>query len=449
MLYSSCKVIDSVGGLSALHTKKHLGFKALRKTISQRLRQIQDPRTGPVDYTLHDCFMSGFAMMFFQDPSLLQFQQRLQKRFNRNNLKNFFHITAIPKDSQLRQVLDDTDNGELYELFADLFRCLQRGKQLELFGLRDDHYLLSVDGSAYFSSDTIHCPGCLTKTAAKGHMRYEHQILQAVIVCPGICEVVPLAPEPIANSDGVQKQDCEINAAKRLIGKVRRTHPKLKLIVTGDSLYSKQPFIDHLKAAGMSFILVAKPDDHKILFQEFADQKGLQAVSTYTFTDLKGRRHLYEWLPQTPLNGTKDADSVNFFQYSLFVGAKRTYHNSWVTDIEITKDNVIDLVKAGRARWKVENECFNTLKNQGYHIEHNFGHGQNNLSMTFFLLNLLAFFVHQILQLTDRLYQHCRSGFNSRIEFWNQLRCTIRVMIFADFEHLLAFIIDPPESRPP
>ena len=432
-----------------MHTKKHLGFKALRKTISQRLRQIQDPRTGPVDYTLHDCFMSGFAMMFFQDPSLLQFQRRLQKRFNRNNLKNFFHIAAIPKDSQLRQVLDDADNAPVYELFADLFRCLQRGKHLDLFRFRDDHYLLSLDGSEYFSSNTIHCPGCLTKTSAKGHVRYEHQILQAVIVCPRIREVIPLAPEPIANSDGGQKQDCEINAAKRLIGKVRRTHPKLKLIVTGDSLYSKQPFIDHLKAAGMSFILVAKPDDHKILFQEFADQKELPAVSTYSFTDLKGRRHLYEWLSQTPLNGTKDADTVNFLQYSLFVGAKRTYHNSWVTDIEITKDNVIDLVKAGRARWKVENECFNTLKNQGYHIEHNFGHGQNNLSMTFFLLNLLAFFVHQILQLTDRLYQQCRSGFTSRIEFWNQLRCTIRIMIFADFEHLLTFIIDPPESRPP
>jgi len=388
-------------------------------------------------------------MMFFQDPSLLQFQQRLQKRFNRNNLKNFFHITTIPKDSQLRQVLDDADNAQVYELFADLFRALQRGKHLDLFRFSEDRHLLSLDGSEYFSSDTIHCPGCLTKTSANGHVRYEHQILQAVIVCPGIREVIPLAPEPIANSDGAQKQDCEINAAKRLISKLRCTHPKLKLIVTGDSLYSKQPFIDSVKIAGMAFILVAKPDDHKILFQEFADQKGLDAVSTYSFKDVKGRRHLYEWINQTPLNGTKDADNINFFQYSLFVGAKRTYHNSWVTDIEITKNNVIDLVKAGRARWKVENECFNTLKNQGYHIEHNFGHGKNNLSMTFFLLNLLAFFVHQILQLTDRLYQQCRSGFGARIEFWNQLRCTIRVMIFADFEHLLAFIIDPPEARAP
>ncbi|MDP3284623.1 MAG: hypothetical protein Q8M56_09375 [Desulfobacterales bacterium] len=431
-----------------MHTKKHLGFKALRKTISMRLRQIKDHRKGTVDYTLHDCFMSSFAMMFFQDPSLLQFQLRLEKRFNRNNLKTLFDITDIPKDSQLREVLDAADNDELYELFADLFRSLQRGKHLDLFRFMDDRYLMCLDGSGYFSSEKIHCPACLKKTSANGHVRYEHQILQPIIVCPGIREVIPLAPEPIANSDGTEKQDCEINAAKRLIGKLRQTHPKLKLIVTGDSLYSKQPFIDRLKAADMAFILVAKPADHKILFQEFTDQKGLNAVSTYSLIDDRGRRHLYEWINQIPLNGTKDADNVNFFQYSLFVNNKRTYHNSWVTDIEITKDNMIDLVKGGRARWKVENECFNTLKNQGYHIEHNFGHGQNNLSMTFFLLNLLAFFVHQILQLTDRLYQQCRKTFGSRIEFWNQLRCTIRVLIFADFEHLLAFIIDPPTRAP-
>lgn len=434
--------------LSPLHTKKLLGFKALRQTISKRLRQIQDPRKGTVDYTLHDCFMSSFAMMFFQDPSLLQFQLRLEKRFNRNNLKNLFNIADIPKDSQLRQVIDDADNGNIYELFADLFKSVQRGKHLDLFRFMGDRYLMSLDGSGYFSSDKIHCPGCLKKTT-KGHIRYEHQILQPVIVCPGIREVIPLAPEPIHNSDGTQKQDCEINAAKRLIGKLRQTHPRLKLIVTGDSLYSKQPFIDRLKAAGMAFILVAKPDDHKILYQEFADQKELDAVSTYSFIDDRGRSHLYEWINQIPLNGTKDADNVSFFQYSLFVNNKRTYHNSWVTDIEITNDNMIDLVKGGRARWKVENECFNTLKNQGYHIEHNFGHGQNNLSMTFFLLNLLAFFVHQILQLTDRLYQQCRKTFSSRIEFWNQLRCTIRILIFADFEHLLVFIIDPPKSRAP
>ena len=66
--------------------------------------------------------------------------------------------------------------------------------------------------------------------------------------------MIPLAPEAIQNTDGTEKQDCEINAGKRLIKKVRKTHPKLKIIVGGDDLFSNQPFIDELKAAGMSFI---------------------------------------------------------------------------------------------------------------------------------------------------------------------------------------------------
>ncbi len=122
-----------------------------------------------------------------------------------------------------------------------------------------------------------------------------------------------------------------------------------------------------------------------------------------------------------PLNGTKDADLVNFFQYQIVSkNGKANCKNSWVTDIHVDKNNVVTLVRGGRARWKIENETFNTLKNQGYHIEHNFGHGQQNLSMIFFVLNLLAFYVHQILQLTDWLYQTVRyKKFTSLKEYWN------------------------------
>ena len=93
---------------------------------------------------------------------------------------------------------------------------------------------------------------------------------------------------------------------------------------------------------------------------------------------------------------------------------------------------------------------FRTLKNQGYHLEHNFGHGRQNLSMIFFMLNLLAFYVHQILEHTDRLYQRVRyEKFTSRKEFWNQLRCTFRILVFRGFEHMLAYILHPPEMMPP
>jgi len=165
--------------------------------------------------------------------------------------------------------------------------------------------------------------------------------------------------------------------------------------------------------------------------------------------DIKGRRHIYRWINQIPLNGSRDADLVNFFEYWLQVEQTCTYHNSWVTDLAVAEDNVVELVQSGRARWKIENETFNTLKNQGYHLEHNFGHGQRFLSNNFFAINLLAFYMHQILQLCDLGYQYCRSMFSSRKEFWNNLRIVIKIMLFRNFEHLLRNVADPPEIRAP
>ena len=434
-----------------MHHKKHLSFTALRKSLSEHFRQIDDRRqTAKVDYSLHDCLMSGFAMMFFQDPSVLTFQQRLQDGIQKNNLTTIFDVSHIPKDTQMRSVLDAIAASELDSTFADFLHRLQRGKHLANYQLLDGSYLVSIDGSEYFSSEKICCPHCLV-TTSKGNVRYHHQILQSVIVHPDMRQVLPLAPEPISNQDGTKKQDCERNAAKRVVHKIKANYPKLKIIVTADGLYSNQPFIDELKAAKMSFILVAKPADHKVLFEWVNELIALGDGGRLEFGDEKGRRHRYQWVNQVPLNGSKDADLVNFFQYQLVAQTgKVTYKNSWVTDIDVDENNVVTLVKGGRARWKIENETFNTLKNQGYHIEHNFGHGQQNLSMIFFTLNLLAFYVHQILELTDRLYYRVRyTKFTSRKEYWNQLRCTIRILIFPRWESLLTFILDPESGIPP
>lgn len=438
-------------GRLTVHIKKHLGFTGLRKILSKRFLQVEDTRdAAKVNHNLHDFFMAGFAMMYFQDPSLLTFQKKLQTAYNLNNLKTMFNIESIPKDTQLRDILDQAPTDELEAIFSDFMYQLQRGKQLESYKFINDMYLIPVDGSQYFSSKKICCPGCLTKEKPEGDIRYSHQILQAVIVHPDMKQVLPLAPEPIQNKDGTKKQDCEINASKRLISKIRKTHPKLKIIIAGDGLYSKQPFIEELKKESMSYILVAKPKDHKILFEWVHELTGLGDGNKLEIKDSKGKKYVYEWINKIPLNGTKDADEVNFFQFKIInKDGKTTYRNSWVTDIHIDKSNIKDLVKGGRARWKIENETFNTLKNQGYHLEHNFGHGRKNLSFIFFMLNLLAFYIHQILELTDPLYQECRQDFSSRKEFWNQIRCTFRFMVFESWEFMLEKIIGPPDYMPP
>lgn len=434
-----------------MHIKKHLGFTGLRKTLSNRFLQTKDNRDpSKTDYGLHDFFMTGFAMMFFQDPSLLAFQRRLQKASNLNNLKTMFHIESIPKDSQLRDILDQASVDNLNKIFCDFSLQLQRAKYLKQYQFLNRYYLMPIDGSEYFSSNQICCPGCLRKEKPKGSIRYHHQILQAAIVHPDMKQVLPLAPEPISNKDGAKKQDCEINAGKRLVSKIKQAHPKLEIIIAGDGLYSKQPFVDELKKAGMSYILVAKPTDHKILFEWADELTALGDGHKLEINQPKGKRHEYEWINKVPLNGSAHADKVNLFKFRIIdKNGKVTYKNSWVTNIHIDRSNIKELVKGGRARWKIENETFNTLKNQGYHIEHNYGHGKQNLSLIFFTLNLLAFYTHQILELTDLLYQQCRQEFSSRKEFWNQIRCTFRFMVFDSWEIMIQKIIGPPDYMPP
>jgi len=429
-----------------MHIKKHLSFSSLRKMISTRLQSLSEKRqTERIRHSIHDVFMSGFAMMFFQDPSILQFQKNLEDAVHNNNLKTLFQVRSIPKDSQMKAVIDTVDSSELEPLFEDFFRAIQRGKHLEQYQFLEDSYLISIDGTGYFSSDKINCPGCLRNEDKKGNVRYEHQIVQAALMHPAMRQVIPLAPEEVRNTDGKDKQDCEIGAGKRLITKIRKSHPKLKIIIIADSLHSKQPFIQEVKANGMSYILVAKADDHKILMEWINEQRQMKEVSRIEAKDGKGRLHIYEWINKVPLNGNADALWVNYFEYWIIDKGKATYHNSWVTDIHITEQNVAELVKGGRCRWKIENETFNTLKNQGYHIEHNYGHGENHLSMNFFLLNLLAFFMHQIFELTDDLYQQCRVKRGSRRALWEFLRGVISVLIFSDWETLLQRILRPSE----
>ncbi len=433
-----------------MNPKKHLGFGSLRHSLSSLFHQLPDTRQQEkTAYSIHDVVMSGFACMFFQDPSLLEFQRQLKEEENRDNLQTLFGVEDIPKDTQMRDIIDEVDSCQFGPFFKEAFFRLQRGKHLEQFQLFSGLYICSIDGTQYFSSENIHCQGCLTTEHKNGTTTYSHKVLQAAIMHPDMPQVIPLMPEEIHNTDGNTKQDCERNAAKRLIPKIRKDHPQLGLIIVGDDLFSNQPFILKLLQARMHYILVAKPTDHVLMTRFIETSNRLNRIE---ITDKKGRIHVYEWINNVPLNGNKDSINVNYFRYKIISrdtsgNEKVDYKNSWVTDIEITQKNVALLVRAGRCRWKIENECFNTLKNQGYHIEHNYGHGKKNLCFNFFLLTLIAFFFHQIFELTDRLYQTCRKEFGSKRSMWEKLRSYIRTTIFDTWEHLLDFALTPKKYR--
>ena len=429
--------------------KKTLSFRALKNSLAEYIEKIPDLRqASKVNYSLHDVYMSSFAMFYLQDKSLLEFQRRFQKTIQKNNLRTVFDVEEIPGDTQLRTIIDTHSCEPLLDVFSDYFKRLQRNKTISQFQVFDKQYLITIDGSEYFTSESINCKKCLRKKSKdKGiEFRYHHQILQATLVHPDRREVIPLAPEFIRNTDGSANQDCERNAAKRLIKKLKKTHKMLPAIIVGDDLFSNGPFIREVREKGFSYILTAKKTDHKHLFSEIDGFEESGALDCYEYTDKKGKRYVYEWVNDITLFAHEKSVYTNFVRLSIYSPeGKRNYHNSWITDILIDTDNVKDIVRGGRARWKIENETFNTLKNHGYHLEHNFGHGENNLSEAFFVLNLLAFFIHQVLQLTDYLYQECRKGFSARVEYWNAIRASFRLFIFSSWIQVLERINSPPQ----
>ena len=420
----------------SISTKKHLNFTALRQSFTQHLLNIEDHRVeSRCTHSLHDAVMSGFACMFFQEPTLAEFQLRMEKDWNKNNLRNLFDVETIPKDTQLRDVIDNTPSEALRPVFKDYFERLRRNKHMESFQILPGHYLCAIDGVHHYSSEQVHCDQCLTKTQRNGTVTYHHAVLQGAFMHPDKKQVIPVMPEPIANADGQKKQDCEINAAKRFIKKLKTDHPRLGIIVVGDGLFSKAPMIQQVIKENMHYLFVAKPDDHKYMMQWIGEFGGLPEVK---YKDLKGRQHRFTYINNVPLNSQEDAPQVNYVHYELTnEKGKVTYKNSWVTSIEVNDSNVIRLAKGGRCRWKIENECFNTLKNQGYHLDHNFGHGKKHLSHNMYLLTLLAFFYHQIFELTDPAYQQCRSAMRTKRFLWESFRGLIRYFIFSSWDEVM------------
>ena len=414
-------------------TRKHLSADALHRLLAAEFHKFPDRRANAT-IALPDALLSAFAMFSLKDPSLLAFDARRTDE----NLKGLFGIKQVPSDTRMREILDRLDPECLRPVLGAVFRQLQRGKALEPMAFYQGCYLLALDGTGYFSSPTIHCDSCLEKKNSKtGEITYAHQMLGACLVHPDFREVIPLAPEPIVKQDGTTKNDCERNAAKRLLRKTRREHPHLPLIVVEDGLASNAPHIRELLDLNLHFILGVKPGDHGFLFEKLIAAYDDDRVTTLTGRTKNNRPFELCFVNGLPLNESNQDLLVNFLQYSEFgPDGEPVKLFSWVTDFTLTTRNAQQLMRGGRARWKIENETFNTLKNQGYQFEHNFGHGEQNLSVVFAMLMMLAFLVDQTQQLCCPLFRATWQRFGSKRMLWDNLRSHFRHFVFKSMRHL-------------
>jgi len=398
--------------------RKHLSADALFGLVRSGFANIPDYRLSDPDISLTDALMSAFAMFSLKSPSLLAFDRERAE----GNLETIYGIERVPCDTHMREILDPVSPEWLRPVFKSVFRQLQRGKALEPMAFLEGHYLLALDGTGYFSSTQIHCASCLHKVHRNGSITYSHQMLGAAIIHPDVREVIPLMPEPIVQQDGTDKNDCERNAAKRFVAKLRQDHPHLKFIVTEDGLSSNAPHIETLHDHDLHYILGVKEGDHAFLFTQVQAAEHAGRVTHYERHDrAAGLVHRFRFVNDVPLNASNTDVRVNVIEY-WEIGADKVQHFSWVTDLRVSKRNVFHLMRGGRARWKIENETFNTLKNQGYNFEHNYGHGQQNLSVVFAMLMMLAFLVDQTQQLCCALFQAVWAKLGSKRLLWERMR---------------------------
>ena len=424
-------------------------FNRLVEYLRSVVERFPDERMGDKTYSMADAALGAFAVFFTQSPSFLHFQRTLQVAKGCNNALTLFGITQIPSDNQIRNLLDPIPPSAVFPVFAAGFEALQAGGHLEAYRAINGDLLMGMDGTRYFSSSKIHCPQCSVTEHRNGTITYSHSVVTPVIVAPGNPRVIPLEPEFIVPQDGHDKQDCENAAAKRWLAQFGARYRPFGITVLGDDLYCKQPLCEAILQERLNFILVCKPDSHPTLSKRVAASDNVQ---TRTIERRQGKRiytDTYRWVNQVPLRDGDDALQVNWCELTTTRDdGKVTYHNAFATNHTITAANVAEIVRAGRARWKVENENNNTLKTQGYNLTHNFGHGKQHLSALLLTLNLLAFLFHTLLDLLDSSYQRLRQ-FLPRKTFFDDLRALTRYLCFDSWDALLAFMIKGLELEAP
>jgi hypothetical protein len=417
-------------------------LKGLLKGLEEAAAQLPEKRkdSNALVYGIPDALKSALAVFYFLHPSLLNFQQEMRRKMKRDNLETLFGVQDIPCTEQIKNIVDEVEPADLSGIFDKALVIADEQNVLEQYRVLDGGVLIPMDGVWYHASEHIRCDHCLHKTKGEKTVYY-HSMIGTALVKPGSTVVLPLMPEYIRNEDGQEKQDCERTAAKRYLGERGEGLKWLAPTFLGDDLYSCHSVCEQITNLGMSFIFTCKDESHPWIAEQIANGE----METYRRREWNKRNHLeyrYTWVNGIENRCDGEKLLVNYLDLQIWNEEKGeiTYHNSWITNKTITKDNVKLLADCARARWKIENEYNNVLKHRGYNLEHNFGHGENHASEIFCLLNVYSYLIHGIQDIADEDYKKARSSFGRRDAFFWALRYEMSRYFHEDWHSFLMTI---------
>lgn len=348
------------------------------KELPQWITEMADPRhPSYITYTQPDLVFMGILKNICSVGTMRQ----MNEKFNEANcirtlslLSGNSQLDEMPDYGTLNYYLSMLSPSCLSQLRTKMVRTLIRSK---LFGggrLSGKYWIVALDGTGLFHFKERHCPHCLSRTVTgeDGHKEtgYYHKVVEAKLILSESL-VISLGTEFIENEkEDVSKQDCELNAARRLLKRIKSGYPRLPLCLLGDALYAAEPLMKLCRLNGWEYIFRLKDgrqqtiaEDYRLLWESGAgtEKKGIGKE--------KGTGRYINHVEEV----TGKDEIFNVYEYTCKKKRKKketTHHFIWISSLELTERNLEEMVGAARKRWKIENEGFNNQKNGIYQIEH-------------------------------------------------------------------------------
>lgn len=331
---------------------------------------------------------------------------RQESNFKRNYTRIF--KMRLPHMDTVDNVMRILQEQELEKLKTTLVRTLLEKRVLHKFRLFDRWHVVAVDGTGVMGFSKRHCDHCLSKTSKKGKVSYFHNVVEAKLVCSnGLC--ISLATEWIENPEGdFNKQDCELKAFKRLAERLKQTYPRLPMCIAADGLYPNQCFFDICEANDWSYVVTFKDGNLPSVWQEVVVLRQLTTDNKKTQTVVKDGDRIcqqYCWINDIDYNG-KPVNWIECIETSentkQSVTITRFVH---LTSFTVTQSCASEISYTGRLRCKIENEGFNTQKNQGYKLKHKYSRVSWLAAKNYYQCLQIAHVINQLLQLSSKFKQ--------------------------------------------
>ena len=358
---------------------------------------IEDPRLARTNnYPLASLLFTGIFLFLCRLGAVRQVKFRLHTESALHTFKNLFGVPSIPHGDTLNTTFSLLDSDQVGSLVQGMIRTLILKRVLESGRFLKRYYAFAIDGTGVYVFRERHCEYCLTKTH-NGKTVYYHMVLEAKLVTTDGFSFSVMS-EFIENPcEHPTKQDCELKAFHRLAVRLKQAFPRLPILLLLDGLFAEGPVFQCCKNFQWEFFITLRDGDLPTVNQEFRNLQSLQQANTKTTHHDRIIQH-FTWINDISYRDTRKRDfSLNVLECREKTGEKETTYR-WLSSFKVEQENVASLGKAARCRWKIENQGFNTQKNQGFALEHPYSRDPIGMKVYYYLLQL----AHTWIQLCER-----------------------------------------------